>query len=111
MKTENRQTHLLSLWLDNDEGTYEQVRQIVADTLERTPPRHWIASGLSAGEWHRHEVAEVLESWIRGMSDELDIPGMFRDLMESAIGQVEFADLAREYIEAYESSDEPEESA
>lgn len=104
MKTENRQTHLLSLWLDNDASTYEQVRQLVADTLERTPPRHWIASGLSDAEWHRHEVAEVLESWVRGMADELDMPGMFRDLLDSAIGQVEFGDLAREYIDESEES-------
>lgn len=86
----------VTLWLDNDEGLYHERRRIVAEAYETSQSRA--------------DVADALEEFVKGLIDFDNLSGMASDLMQDALGSVDWFDMADDYIEeGWENEDIPKE--
>lgn len=70
----NYETWAVALWLDNDYGTYEYVRELAEDAT-------------------RVELADRIEEYVKEAAPELEA-SMFADLLNAAIGEVDFLAIA-----------------
>jgi len=75
----NYETWNVALWLDNDEGTYNYVREM---------------AGESANEY---DLAVQLQAFVEEMAPELDA-SMFADLLGAALSNVEWSEIARNIL-------------
>jgi hypothetical protein len=78
----NYETWLVNLWLTNDQGTAETMQELAAASRAN-----------DEAEW---ELADTLKEWVDGMVDE-SVPGngMVRDLVNAALGSVDWREIAR----------------
>ena len=83
----NYPTWCVSLWIDNDEGTYGYSRELVAQVIEDSNDK---------AENCIYEIAQALESWAE---DELlpEIEGFSNDLLSWAFGMVNWREIAENY--------------
>lgn len=76
----NYETWCVNLWLNNDQGSYEATRELVAD-----------------GEGY--EAAERLKDWIGNDLFPLKEPSMFSDLLTSALSEVNWLEIVNAFRE------------
>ena len=94
----NYETWVTALWIDNEEGTYKEVRELVRSTLARQdgPEAVW-------------PVADAVKEW----AEELFIDpvaedgpaGLHVDLLRSAWGNVDWHEIARNWIDEVREED------
>ena len=75
------ETWLVNLWLDNDRGTYERIREFAIEEAESI-----------------RDIEGYLENRVEEGSPTLD-SGLYCDLMTAAIGKVDFYEIAEHYWE------------
>jgi len=88
----NYETWATALWIDNDQGTYEEARRIVRAEIDRDE------EGVAL--WR---VVDALKEW----AEELFIDpvtedgpaGLHVDLLRAAWGEVDWYEIARNWIE------------
>lgn len=92
----NQETWSASLWLENDEGTYNLVREFAAEAVEQAPDHPNVDSLhiWTAEECARFELADRLESLVSEMAPDLEA-SLFSDLMTQALGRVDWDEIAR----------------
>lgn len=88
----NYETWNVALWLDNEQGTYDEARDMA---------RH--ARGVGA-------LADSLKSWIHDMAPDLGA-SMFSDLLTAALGEVDWYEIAEHYYKDEHEDDESDEEA
>ena len=76
----NYETWAVSLWLDNDEGLYNEVRENIGD-LD-------LASRVDGNE----ELSGWLKDWVSEMQPEVN--GLWADLLGAALGEVDWDEIA-----------------
>ncbi len=86
----NYETWNVALWIDNEPGSYEERCDMAKG-----------ASGVC-------ELSKELQSWVEGMAPDLGA-SLFADLLNAALSEVNWYEIAENwYAEAHED-DEPEE--
>jgi hypothetical protein len=94
----NYETWAVALWLDNDEYTANDlIPQWCSEAREDTHPR-----------W---KLAQILKDFIEEAMEmqELGNKGLFTDLLNGALSEVDWCELAELYLEAHPVETEPEE--
>ncbi len=79
----NYATWCCALWLDNDEGLYDQIQDNI-ESMQESDGREW-----------------RLENYIKDLVNELcpDLPlSMFSDLLNSALNEIDFNEIAESLI-------------
>jgi hypothetical protein len=92
---QNRETWLVKLWIDNDQGMYLYWRDRTAQILRSE-------SSVNA----RSRLADALEEWFENLAPEIPASA-FSDLMATATSRVDWHSIADELIED-SPPDEPE---
>lgn len=85
----NYQTWNAALWIDNEEGSYEYSRELARDAIEDAPNLDRTPDGL---------LALRLKDWIEEQAPDLP-PSMFSDILQHALGSVDWHEIAENYIE------------
>lgn len=97
----NYPTWALNLWLSNDQGLYNQVREWAHLA--------WKMSDHDPCE-ARASLASELEGWGQAQLDEDPIAGFPGDLLGWAMGQVNWLEIARAWlaeVPGYKASEDP----
>ena len=77
----NYETWLVNLWLNNDEATYNQLRELVVTTSTA------------------YELGKALQEWIQESIPEA-VDGMFMDLINAGLSEVDWMEIAEAAREA-----------
>lgn len=88
----NYETWNTKLWLDNDEGTYSYMIETANDFINKEP----------------YEFGEFIKDYIYGLQDQekqADF-GLFTDLLNSALQEVDWTEIAESYLEEVKEEDE-----
>jgi hypothetical protein len=101
----NHETWCVSLWLDNDEGTYYAVRELTEEVCaEDSTSEYW-----TVAESHRFNLADRLKDFVEELA-EMTCPGCIEgasfvsDLLGSALGSVNWEEIAGNKVEEWEES-------
>lgn len=107
--------HLIRLHLDNDEWTYNERREIVADAVASSFPGDYTAEALGSERAmklaERGNVADALREFVEVLAFGADddgptVPMLGLDLLMAVMGEVDWFAMADEYIaEHYEEQD------
>lgn len=89
----NYETWLVALWLGNDQGTYDDVRQLTKDTIEATG---------KACEW---QLARSLRDYVESILPDLDA-SLAADLMGASLSEVNWQEIAESYISEIGAEDD-----
>lgn len=84
----NRETWLVALWIDNEQGSYEYSRELARRYADRPTPVQLLANAL-------HE-------WVKEGAPELN--GLWSDLQTRALRRVNWYEIAENYIEEVEEA-------
>ena len=86
----NYETWLVALWIDNDPGTYERRREMATEAYEANECDRDAAS---------RDLAEELKVWVEEELAPTPEPGLLSDLVGAALGEVNWDEIASNYIE------------
>jgi hypothetical protein len=92
----NYETWAANLWIDNEEGTHDMYLEVATDYIERH------------GDDATYELSEYLKSEM-----EENTPttcGVYADLLNAAISEINFYEIAEHLIDYAKEELEPEES-
>jgi hypothetical protein len=84
----NYETWLVNLWLSNDQDTYDMVRDMISDPYS---------------DRAEIDLADTLKEYIEDSNPLADEANLFSDLINAAINEVNFEDIAEHWIEDYRS--------
>lgn len=87
----NYETWAVSLWIDNDPGLYSEIQEMAESCYDEDDDRKG-----------RDELATQLKDYIEEMNPLLDDANMFSDLMGAALDNVEWYEIADNWIEVIE---------
>ena len=92
---ENYPTWVVKLWLDNDEGTYNHMRELTKDAKEKgkKEPGHV----FTETEATLYYLEDAIKNFVEEMTEIK--AGMASDLLGWAIGEVNFKEIAEAYLE------------
>jgi len=76
---EERITHLVRLWIDNDEGLYLHRRQLVRDALDEI------------------QLEDALKEWVAELANPSP-EGMVGDILTTALAFVDWHTMATDYM-------------
>lgn len=105
----NYETWAVSLWLDNDQGTYDYWREKAQEMREEAPTSRQVSKGIwSAAEAEKFNLADQLKEEITD-SAPLDDANCYTDLLNAALSEVNWAEIAGNILESLPEP-EPEEA-
>lgn len=86
----NWETWNVKLWLDNDQGTYESVREVVRSNVRET-------EGVAS---YDGTLAEAIKEFCDELTQGDETPAsMATDLLRGALGAVNWQEIARAYVD------------
>lgn len=88
-------TRTISLWLNNEEGSYKHIRSAANDAMESA------ILGESHAPTARNEAVEDLAGTIRDMveADMPDVDGMWQELCNDAVRACDFEEIAKGFVD------------
>lgn len=98
----NYETWAVNLWLDNDEGSQDFWREQAQECWDEAAPTSYSTREENAV---RH-LSDRLKDYHEEARPEVD--GMYGDLIDAALGAVNWREIAKHYVEDFvdKSSDE-----
>jgi hypothetical protein len=96
----NYETWCMALWIDNDEGSYNYARELVAGAVEAASADGFLEgqpASLREGYLNSH-AADALKAWQEDEREayEADKPAsVFTDLLGAAFGEIDWWEIAR----------------
>ena len=97
----NYETWNVALWIDNEQSTYSEAREMVREAYDDTDEDQTHEERL---EEARHGLAKRLEEWVDEMKPDLGA-SMFSDMLNAALSEVDWQEIAENWL----SEIEPEE--
>lgn len=89
----NYETWAVALWLDNEEGSYQQIR----DDARAIYTEVHAADLLTKTEAASVALADTIKQYHEDLAPELQ--GVFSDLLSAALSEVNWYEIAKHYIE------------
>ena len=98
----NYQTWAVALWIDNDEGLYNDRRSLVARVSEDAGEIYQVSEGIwTVEQARRYEIADTLKRWVRDeMMPDLGA-SLYADLLGSALDLVDWHELAQHWLDEH----------
>lgn len=87
----NYETWNVKLWLDNEQGASEEMRDMARRAKSES------------------DLAKQIEAFVDEFKPDLLDASMFSDLLNAALGEVDWDEIAASYYEEEHEDDEPEE--
>jgi hypothetical protein len=103
----NYETWCVSLWLDNERGTYADVRAMVADTCDEIDEPEYSFEDLT--DTRTRSVAEKIRGYVDDLA-EMTCPGCREgasfvcDLLSAALSEVNWREIAGNLVEEWEET-------
>ena len=91
----NYETWVFKLWIDNDRTSYEYWREIVSDVKETVKASEYLTK---EEEEEVKELENLLKNWIEENNPLIDQPCLYADLMNAAINEIDFKEIAESLI-------------
>ena len=88
----NYETWCVALWIDNDQDSYNEARDMIRDCREV------------------YEAADILKEWIEEMNPLNDTANMFTDLLNAALSEVDYYEIAENYLNEIKEENEDEDT-
>lgn len=82
----NYETWNVALWLDNDQGSYEWVREMAREASDRDRYREPIPA-----------LADAIEEYVKDAAPDLGA-SMFSDLLTAALSEVDWREIAEHVL-------------
>jgi hypothetical protein len=80
----NYETWLVDLWLDNEQSTYNDIRNLVEENKAEEP----------------YIVGDLIKEYVNDMLDsQLEGSGLAVDLLNSALSEVDFREIAQNHLD------------
>lgn len=79
----NYETWLVSLWIDNDQGLYNDVQELARENVDS-----------------EYDLANAIKDFIEEFNPLAENADMFSDLLQSALQNVNWQEIAENWIEA-----------
>lgn len=95
----NYETWTVSLWLDNEEGTYRLWRERTARFRAEAPSMAQVRERVwTTEEAVKYALADELKAEI-SLGSPLQEPGMYSDLLAAALSEVNWQEIAERWLE------------
>ena len=101
----NYETWNVALWIDNDQGSYFaafEMAQECYDEAEQDDKDDQLNDAKRA-------LADRLKDWIEEMNPIADQNSLFTDLLGAALGEVDWYEIAENFLEDVDKTVEPDE--
>ncbi len=101
----NYETWNVKLWLGNDEGVYNYCRETAQEAWDNTEASKHLT--------HSEEAATVLANSLKAMHEENmpEVEGVYADLLNAALSEVDWYEIAQAIIEDEEFTEDAEEES
>jgi hypothetical protein len=95
----NYETWNVALWIDNDQGTYNERCRIVAECIEDAPSMEQVPRVWTSQQAARYSLADRLKDWVE--SDMIPDLGssMAADLLAAALSEVDWEEIAENWLD------------
>lgn len=98
----NYETWNVALWIDNDQGSYSERCEMAQDVYDR-------ADGDMDDA--KSALASRLKDWVEDMNPLSGDASMFSDLLSAAISEVDWYEIAENFLEDVDKIEAEEEEA
>lgn len=105
----NYETWNVALWIDNEQGSY-RARQKMAEDAWKTTEYKRTYSSQTREDSAKCLLADSLKDWIEEMAPDLGA-SMFADLLNAALGEVDWYEMADNFLEDVEKDETDEEES
>lgn len=89
----NYETWATNLWLSNDHGLYDMVRDWAREALDQPNEDDWEQAGEHAVRVLADQIKEYLEE-----QSPLAEAGLYSDLLHAAMSEIDYAEIAEHWI-------------
>jgi hypothetical protein len=100
----NYETWNVALWIDNDQGSYSQRQEMAQDAWDNAEAD----KNFTREERATLDLSDALKSWIEEMNPIGDQASMFTDLLNAALGEVDWHEIAENFLTDVEKTEEQE---
>jgi hypothetical protein len=87
----NYETWVVNLWIDNEQGMQEYWQEQAAECLAGQD------DSVADATWR---VEDLMQEWYGEARAACHTPGVFGDLLQAALSEVNWRELARHYVDA-----------
>jgi hypothetical protein len=84
----NYETWVTALWIDNDQSSYYHRCSLVEQIKEE----------YSQKDQRIYQLADSLKDWIEELNPIADTANLFTDLLNSALGEVDWQEIAENFL-------------
>lgn len=96
----NYETWCVNLWLSNEEGTYSHCRELAREVVGAAEDSSQVRDGIwSIEEATRFLLADAIKEFIEELNPISDQASVFSDLMNSALSDVDWTEIADAFLE------------
>lgn len=89
----NYETWNVALWLDNEQGSYDDMRQAARD----------------AGKGNEYKLSQTIKDYVLEFQPDLGA-SMFADLLNAALSEVDWYEIAEHYLADLDDDDDSDEA-
>ena len=102
----NYETWNVALWIDNDQGVYEMVKEWAKDAWEEARDK-MVVSYLNREERAARTLADQLQELVEDGNPLASDASMYSDMLTAAISEVNWSEIAKSRIEEVEKEVTP----
>lgn len=96
----NYETWCVHLWLTNEEGTYNHCRELARQATAEAPDCEQVRRRVwTIEDAKKFTLADLLKDFIEEMNPLADGASMFTDLLNAAISEVDWHEIAEAFLE------------